>query len=123
MFEPAETVLASGGSVLIEGNLQPDLAGPALAAIEARTGCRLMQVFVDAESETLVERLVSRQGSQHRHFGDRMFHGEGVHVGTQLTEPYPRLDITDTIEVDTTDLDSLDYTPVVEAVRARLAVP
>jgi predicted kinase len=123
MFEAAETVLASGGSVLIEANLRPDLAGPALAAIEERTGCRLLQVFVDAESETLIERFVSRQRSEQRHFGHRMFDGEGVHVGTQLTESYPRLDITDTIGVDTTDLDALDYTPVVEAVRTQLAAP
>ena len=120
MFEAAEIVVASGGSVIIEANLRPDLAGPELAAIEQRTRCRLLQVFVTCERDTLIERFVTRQSSTERHFGHRLS-DRGVGVGRQLNEPYPRLVIDDTLEFDTTDLDGLDYAPLLRQVRARLA--
>lgn len=120
MFETAELILAAGGSVIIEANLRPDLAGPELAAIEQRSRCRLLQVLVTCERDTLIERFVSRQSSTERHFGHRLS-DRGVRIGRQLNEPYPRLVIDDTLEFDTTDLDGLDYAPLLRQVRARLA--
>ncbi len=119
MFEAAETVLTAGESVIIEANLLPDLAGPDLAAIEERTGCRLLQVFVTAEAETLIERFVTRQQSDERHLGHRLQAVETDNLAGRL--PWPPLAIDDTLEVDTTDLDGLDYAPLLRQIRARLA--
>ncbi len=119
MYEAAETVLTAGDSVIIEANLLPDLAGPALVAIEERTGCRLLQVFVTAETGTLIERFVTRQQSHERHLGHRLPDGIGDNLADRL--PWPPLVIDDTLEVDTTDLDGLDYAPLLRQIRARLA--
>lgn len=120
MFEAAESVLAAGGSVIVEANLSPDLAGPVVAAIEERTGCRLLQVFVSAETTTLLERYAERQRSEERHFGHLL---PGFDAGTLADQlPWPPLAIDDTIEVDTTDLGRLDYAPLLRQVRARLSV-
>jgi predicted kinase len=120
MLEAAESVLASGGSVIVEANLRPELAGPELAAIEERTGCRLLQVLVTAETTTLLERYVERQRSEERHFGHLLPGFDESALADSL--PWPTLDIDDTIEVDTTDLERLDYAPLLRQVRARLSV-
>lgn len=120
MFEAAETVLVAGGSVIVEANLSRDLAGPVIAAIEERTGCRLLQVLVSAEATTLLERYVERQRSEERHFGHLLPGFDEGALANQL--PWPALAIDDTIEVDTTDLERLDYAPLLRQVRARLSV-
>ena len=90
MFETAEMIVAAAGSVIIEANLRSDLAGPELAAIEQRSRCRLLQVFVTCERDTLIDRFVTRQSSAERHFGHRLS-DRGVRIVRQLNEPYPQI--------------------------------
>lgn len=121
MFDAATTVLAANTSTIVEANLVPHLAGPELAAIEERTRCRLLQVLVTAAPDVLIARYRERQRSEERHPGHRLVATADARVTAQLTLPWPPLAIDDTLEVDTTDLDALDYAPLLRQIRTRLA--
>ena len=83
---------------------------------ERNCACRTFQVVLTADSEALIDRYMRRIGSADRHPG----HGSDDAVDelkSRLKTEFVPLKITGkTIEVDTSDLDSVSYAAVVSAI-------
>ena len=113
MYQQAETVLASGFPAMVESPLIPTMAEGEIEALRNRTGCRIFQIFLQAEPDVILERF------RHRQRGGVHFHEEALReleaaVAVDLT-PVPISG--QTLIVDTTDFDAVNYTEITERVR------
>lgn len=116
-----ESIMTGGVSLLIESNFEAVRAEPHLRDLLKRYSYYDLQVLCKAEGPVLVERFEERAKSAERHQGHvdnldelrpKLMRGR---IGP-INLPGPLL------EVDTTDLDTVDYRAILFSVRAMLAV-
>lgn len=115
----AETELAVGRSVAIEGNFRPDLTNDGIRRILDAHGARLVQVYCHAPADELVRRYAERANSGQRHPG----HGDSEHLdevtATIRQTRWAPLDLPGTVvDVDTTNPNAVDYPAILARVRA-----
>jgi predicted kinase len=117
IFQNAEIVLATGAPAIVESPLIPELSVDMLRELQGRTGCRILQIFLTADPETILERYDGRD----RH--DVHFDGEAreeLEQSLRTTEVDPVPIDGETITLDTTDFDNVDLEALTERVRAVL---
>lgn len=108
LYTVAERMLSAGTSVLLESNFPPELSGPELQGVLARTGADVVQVLVTCPPEIAARRYAERD----RH---------PIHVETDMPElpPLEPMDLPGPLFViDTTDVEERppDLAPIVEAI-------
>ena len=116
--------LTAGHSVIVESNFKKDMDSKRFSEFQAQYGCKLIQISCWAQGEVLYERFVARMGSPKRHAG----HVEEVSL-EEIRQDFiqsggreAQLDIDgSTIELDTTNLDGLDYSRIYELVKSELS--
>lgn len=117
LYVVLDALLAAGVPAVIEAPFDPQMAATELKRLQARYPCRIVQVLCWAEVKTLIERYRSRNDSGERHPG---------HIQTDMmdeVEAYlaqgtwdPIAIESDVIDVDTSDLTSVDYRALLEDV-------
>lgn len=119
MFRAARDELVRGSSVIVEAPLIAELASQDLQMIRAAVDVYVLQVFLDAEPPVILERYVAR-GRDGVHFLDESL----IELQRALDAEFePIADYVDeTITVDTTHLDRLDYSALIERVRSLTAL-
>jgi predicted kinase len=118
LFAVLEALLAAGTSCIIEANFDPVHAGLALDELRSRHRFSIVQILCHADDEVLVERFVARDASGDRHPGHVDGNAE-AEIRARLAEgPLRPLDIPGpVIEVDTTEIGSIDYDTILRQVR------
>lgn len=121
IWQFAEALLAIGRPALIEGNFRGTVAETRLRTIAARTGCRFLQVNCWAESKVLLDRYRERVKTGDRHPG-HVDDPNDPELREQLArERYEPLEIGgETIDLDMTDRDAIDYDRLLKRLRAAL---
>lgn len=109
LFRVAEEQVRAGRSCVIEANFDPALAAPSLSAIARRYPVEIVQVQLQVEPDTLIERFKRRRASGKRHPGhsDHEFTDADLPIllpGRLGSIPIPGR----VIEVDTTDFAQVD---------------
>ena len=125
LYEATEALLRAGCSQIIESNFDPVLDLPHLREMRERWPFLPVQVRCMADGPVLFERFRQRVLSGARHPGHL------DHLNIEVYEPIVRegagarndfLDIGgERIDIDTNDLDALDYPLILGQVRAALA--
>jgi len=114
VFQHAEAVLATGASAIVESPLIPELTVPILDRIESRTGCRVLQLFLVADPEVILERYRNRDRSD-VHFDDEAIDELEQSLREAEVPPVPIRGETWTL--DTTDFEAVDLDALAERVR------
>jgi predicted kinase len=117
IFQNAETVLASGSPAIVECPLIPELSIRPLAEMQERTGCRLLQIFLVADAGVILARYDSRDRNG-VHFDHEA--RQELEVSLRLTQVDPVPIDGETIELDTTEFDSVDVEALIAHVREQL---
>lgn len=117
IFEHAEAVLLTGQPAIIECPLIPDLSVEPIAKIQQETGCRLLQLFLRADPEVILERYERRHRNE-VHFDEDAF--EELKVSLQATEVDPVPIDGQTVVLDTTDFELVDIDALISQIRAAL---
>ena len=121
LHDHARRILAAGGSVMVEANFDQARAVAPLRALVDETGCRLVQLLLRVDPDTVVRRYAARAGSPERHPG----HLDAVVLEEwRATPPGPAapLDLPGgVVEVDTSDFATVDGERVFAVVRAAIA--
>lgn len=106
--ETAETMLGSGQSLIVEANFDPAFSGPWIVGIEQRFSPVTAQVFLTADSATILDRYIDRANAGDRH----PCHMDDVAVEElreRLKHPLQPLEIEGpTLTVDTTRFEDVD---------------
>ncbi|MBL8159063.1 ATP-binding protein [Candidatus Saccharibacteria bacterium] len=113
--------LRTGHSVIVESNFKQAIDSERFTKTQAAYGCDIVQILCWADGETVFERFMARIGTPERHQG----HVEAISP-EQIREGFVRangrdvpLDINGTtIELDTTDLDKINYESIYKAIEA-----
>jgi predicted kinase len=117
----AEAQLAAPRSLIIESNFDPTFATSRLLALKTKVDFEPFQVQCIAAGEMLLQRFKARAASGERHPGhvDHLNYAE-----FQSTLTHPRLYTLEIggsgVEVDTTDLQQIDYERLIQTVRLSL---
>lgn len=116
LYLQASAVLAAGLPAVVEAVFDHDLAAVEIEALRQRTGCRVLQIFLDAQPAVVVQR-----------FRDRVRDGVHFHAdslreleSSAYEELRPIAVAGETLTFDTTDFAQVDYPGIVTAVRSRL---
>ena len=105
--------LKAGRSLIAEANFKADIDTPQILDLEARYTFTPFQIFCYADPDILIQRFVERGDSTERHPGhiDQIMASDIRN--SLLKNEYRPLEVGgQLIEVDTTDLGRLNYTPV-----------
>jgi predicted kinase len=118
LFLVLEQEVAARRSCVLEANFDHNEASAQLAAIQLRQPFRALQIVCTASRETLIDRFTARADSRHPgHIDDERLEDvvESIDAGR-----WRALELdAETIEVDTTDWDTVDIDALVERARAR----
>jgi predicted kinase len=111
-----ETQIKAGQSLIAEANFKADFDTPLILGLQELHAFTTFQIYCYADREILLQRFVERGNSTERHAG----HIDQVMVTdiqtSLLKNEYRPLEVGgQLIEINTTDFDSLDYTPVIAA--------
>jgi predicted kinase len=116
MYEGAATVLRAGFPAILESPLVPQLAARDIEAVQARTECRVVQLFLRAEPAIMLERFRVRTRDGVHFHAESLVELEAA-AGEEL-EPVPIRG--ETLMIDTTNFETVDYGAIADYVRARL---
>ena len=116
LWDVGESLLRVGSPVILESNFYPEWDNARVARVEREFACRTFQVVLTADSETLIERYMRRIGSPDRHPGHWSDEYSDELKGRLRSEFVPVKITGATMVVDTSDLGSVSYEPVVSAI-------
>ena len=111
--------LQAGHSVIVESNFKQQIDSERFRKIQEKYGCKLLQILCWADGETVYRRFMGRIGTAARHAGHvEAISAEEIHQNfvaangkdTPLTIDGP------TLELDTSDLDAIEYQPIYNAI-------
>ncbi len=117
-----ESLLAAGCSLVVESNFKAESDSARFLALKNRFGFRSLQVLCWSDGEVLYRRFQQRAESGQRHPGhvDHLTYDElravllkGRHEPLEIGDPI--------LEVDTTDLEAVDYVAIHRAVELILS--
>lgn len=117
MYHAAGAVLSAGSPAMIESPFAPEFAEREVSALQGETGCRILQLFLTATPSVVIERFEAR-------------HRDGVHFHEDsLRELEAALHVElqpisiegETLTIDTTDFERVDYAGLIEFVRESTA--
>ncbi len=119
VYDSLEAQLRAGRPVVVEANFAVAEARPALVALRERRPFASLEVHCTADTDVLVSRFTARAGSRHSgHLDAQRIEEITQAIVERRNGP---LDLgSDTMVIDTTDLERVDLPPVVEAARAYL---
>ena len=116
----AERLLAAGRSVVLDSNFERG-AHPRLSDIAVRCPFHLVEVHCSAPDDVISQRFTQRWATGGRHPGHATEWTESEFLAHIAERRFVPLEETDTlIEVDTTDLEQVDLSGIVTAVREAL---
>lgn len=111
--------LKAGHSVIVESNFKQHIDSGRFHKFQTEFGCELVQIFCWAEGEVIFKRFMDRIGTTKRHAGqveaisaDEIRRGF-IESGGRDTP----LDIERTIELNTTDFNTIKYEPIYRAIK------
>jgi predicted kinase len=111
MLRALEAQLQAGRPVVVEANLAPDDARPALQALHDRMPLRPLELHCTAPDDLLLERYAARAGSRHPgHLDEQRVADIAAAVAAGRYRPLglsPHLMIVDTTSFDAVDVDAL----------------
>lgn len=120
-----EECARSATHAVFEANFDSQLFSPRLALLRQQFFFQVIQVHLRCRGDVLVERFIQREQTQ-RHPG----HGGLRHLDAVRPvllrgsdEPLAMQDGDDLLDIDTTDLASVDYTPLFARIADRVAIP
>lgn len=114
--------LQAGHSIIVESNFKHEIDSERFKKIQAAYGCSVLQILCWADGETVFKRFMNRIGTAERHAGHvEKISPEEIRRGFVAANGKDKpLDVDGaTIELDTTDLEKIDYTAIFEAVQAQ----
>jgi hypothetical protein len=126
IFYFAEVQLRAGISTVLESNFEPRWATATLTELRERYPFDLLQVICRADSTMLLERFKRRNESGARHPGhvDETAYAELEDYVRRTEHLDWRLDMQGTsIEIDTTNFESVDYSGLFEQIRRQVSFP
>jgi len=109
LYKIAENLLKTGQSFVLESNFKPEIDGQELFNLQKKYPFRAIEILCFADGKILFERFKKRAESGLRHPGhvDHLCYEEQKKVlMTGRAEP---MRLGELIEVETTDLDKVDY--------------
>jgi len=116
--------LKAGHSIIVESNFKLGIDSERFRNIQAQYGCQLVQILCWADGETVYQRFAGRIGTEARHQG----HVEALPLETihqeflALKGKDKPLDIPGTtIELDTSDIDAIEYQKIYDAIDQAIA--
>ena len=121
LFLVAERILAAGQPVIVESNFRDARETPDFLALRERSPYVSLQIVCTCTREVALARYAARWQAGERHPG----HGEGDLLG-ELTRALDADEFTplnlggETLWLDTTDPTTVDYAPLIAAIRSRL---
>lgn len=125
LYETAAAVLAANYSLIIESNFDPVRDVPRLHALAARAPFLPLQIRCMAEGRVLFQRFLQRANSGARHPGHLDQLNIAVYEPIVQAGAGARNDFLDIggerMDVDTNDLDALDYEQVLTSIHAAIA--
>lgn len=119
-----EAQLAAGRSLVVESNFDAESAGAKFSELRSRHNFAPLQIVLTARSDVLVERFKLRAHTQARHPGHVDQLSTDAEIAAVCQREYAPLDLGGKIlEIDTTDLEHVDYTNVFSVIQAELSSP
>ncbi len=110
LYAAAETLLASGKSVTIESAFHKELALDDIHRLIGDRSIHLMQIYVTAPPALRLQRYEDRIRNGERHPSHPDGIGMWKHEDLAADEvKFGKLNIDDTVEIDTNDFDDSDY--------------
>ena len=121
LYAAAETLLESKKNVIIESAFNKEFALEDIRRIVGHRSIHLIQIYVSATPATRLRRYEDRIRSGERHAG----HPDGIGVYTiehfsSDEVKYGKLDINDTVEVNTEKFDDADYQNLLKSIRVMI---
>lgn len=117
IFQHAEAVLATGAPAMVECPLIPELTVPILEGIEERTGARVLQLFLVADPDVILERYRNRDRSD-VHFDDQAVQELEQSLRESEVPPVPIHGETWTL--DTTNFEAVDLGSLAGRIRGQI---
>ncbi len=116
-----EMELGAGRSLIVESNFRPESAAARLKALHQRYSYTLIQILCNTEHDVLLRRFAARAASGERHSG-HLEHEQAEELRSALQGGvYGPLPLPGKLlEVDTTDLGSLNMADLLQALVASL---
>ena len=122
LFYFAETQLAAGRSCIVESNFRADMATEEFRALQAKHNFVPLQVVLKCERDMLAQRFRARWDSGTRHPGHVDHLSSDEELAAIINSDYQAMDIGgQVIEVDTTDLNQVDYTNLFETIESAMS--
>lgn len=118
LYAGIEAQLMAGCACVAESNFRAEWAVPRFQALQARYGCRPIEINCHADGPTLLARFQARAADPTRHPGHAETGDLGAWTAELLRGSYPDLALGGPIlTVDTTDFAAVDYPSILNAVR------
>ncbi len=115
----SDVMLAAGQDLVIESNFDSDGAGGWIEELGARHSALLIQVFLHADPDVILQRYTERSERRHAAHFDEIAVDE---LRARLKRPYRPMDLSGhALEFDTTDFRSFDADRAIDAVADLLA--
>ena len=124
LYDFAETLLGTGQSIVVESNFQPKFANSKFRALKNKYSFDWFQVYLLADSETLLQRFKVRAESGERHPGhiDHLNYEEFKNTlnnsGYEPSEGCDRL-----FQLVTTDFATIDYQSLLKEFKLAISNP
>lgn len=115
MYDIATQILSAGGACIIEAHFKAELAEPRIAKLKEQYDCNLVQIKLKADGQTVVDRYLERRDRPERHrcHGDYIPQEEFI----KLNGESKSINIDgETVIVDTTDFNKIDWTKIFQKI-------
>lgn len=113
-----ESHLSAGQSVVVEAAFRHEYDAQWVDRMRDRHDADVLELHCHADLETVLSRVARRAGSGDRHTA----HGLGDALVGESYERYGPLTTGDElVRIDTTDFEAVDYTAIIEQVRASIS--
>ncbi len=121
LFYFAESQLAAGRSCIVESNFRVEMATQEFRTLQTKHDFVPLQVVLKCERDVLAQRFRARWDSGVRHPGHIDHLSSDEELAAILDSDYQAMDLGgQVIEVDTTDLNQVDYTNLFETIESAL---
>jgi predicted kinase len=119
-----EEELRAGHSIIVESNFKQSIDSERFRGIQAQYGCEIVQILCWAEGEVVFDRFMGRIENAVRHQG-HVEEMSAAQIRQEFVDSNGKdipLDVEgDTVELNTTDLDVIDYTLVYKTIERALS--